>query len=411
VTAIATARPYRGVPALLPDPALDRTVRRRVGIAWGLLVLNALTFYPETSALPIPSSIGKIITQGALPAAILVALSANRRVIIRPNLLLCLLCLLVIDATVSCLQPQHLGTIYRTFRLAEFVTTLWLLSPWWGRRDLLLIRCHLMAIGALLASVLLGAVPFKSHAFPSAVEGRLTGAIWPVPATQVAHYAAVTVGLTALLWLGRRMSVKLAAPIIVLGLITLLLTHTRTAMAALTFGLIVAGLSMLKISGRARKLFAWAAVIVSVGAITGAGFITTWLARGQGTSQLDKLTGRTVVWAELVSYPRNTFQMIFGFGLNNSSFNGLPIDSNWLSSYEELGLWGVVVCAIILMYLLVSASFAPRGLERAMAFFLIVYCLIASFTETGFTDASTYMLDVVLAASLLTRLAPSRSPA
>jgi hypothetical protein len=103
--------------------------------------------------------------------------------------------------------------------------------------------------------------------------------------------------------------------------------------------------------------------------------------------------------------------MIFGFGLSNSSFNGLPIDSNWLSSYEELGLWGVVVCAIILVYLLISAFFAPRGLERAMALFLITYCLIASFTETGFTDASTYMLDVVLAASLLVSPVRGRSPA
>ena len=411
MTAIATARPYRGVPALLPDPALDYAVRRRVGLAWGLLVLNALTFYPGVSALPIPSSIGKLITQGALPAAIVVALSANRRGVIRPNVLLCLLCLLVIDATVSCFQPQHLGTIYRTFRLAEFVATLWLLSPWWGRRDLLLVRCHLMAIGTLLASVLLGALPFKSHAFPASVEGRLTGAIWPVPATQVAHYAAVTVGLVALLWLGRRVSGKVAGVVIFLGLITLLLTHTRTALAAMSLGLIVAGLSMLRVSGRMRKFFAWAAAIAGITAITGAGLITTWLARGQGASQLDKLTGRTVVWAQLVSYPRSTFQMIFGFGLSNSSFNGLPIDSNWLSSYEELGLWGVVVCAIILVYLLISAFFAPRGLERAMALFLITYCLIASFTETGFTDASTYMLDVVLAASLLVSPVRGRSPA
>jgi len=411
VTAIAATRPYRGVPALVPDPALDRLVRRRVGIAWALLVLNALTFYPGVAAVPIPSIAGKAITQGALPLAILVALSANRRAIIRPNVLLCLLCLLVLDATITCLQPQHFGTIYRTFRLAEFVTTLWLLSPWWGRRDLLLIRCHLIAIGTLLATVLVGALPFKGHAFPSSDEGRLTGAIWPVPATQVAHYAAVTIGLMALLWLGRRVPGKLAAPVIFFSLVILLLTHTRTALAAMAFGLIVAGLSMLRVSGRTRKFFAWAGVIAGIVVVTGAGSITTWLARGQGASQLDKLTGRTAVWAELVNYPRTTFEMIFGFGLSNSSFNGLPIDSNWLSSYEELGLWGVVVCAIILAYLLVSGFFAPRGLERAMALFLIVYCLIASFTETGFTDASTYMLDVVLAASLLVPQVRGRSPA
>ena len=44
------------------------------------------------------------------------------------------------------LQPQHFGTILRTFRLGGFVTCLWLLTPWWGRRDLLLVRCHLTAL-------------------------------------------------------------------------------------------------------------------------------------------------------------------------------------------------------------------------------------------------------------------------
>ena len=390
--------PYRGVPAIPHVPALDGVVRRRVTVAWALLVLNALTFYPGVSALHIPSSVGKVITQGALPAAIIVALSVNRRVVIRPNVLLCLLCLLVLDATITSLQPQHLGTIYRTFRLAEFVGTLWLLSPWWGRKDLLLLRCHLSSIGVLLGTVLLGVPFFHGHAL---VGGRLTGAIWPVPATQVAHYAAVTIGIVALSWLGGRIPGKIGGPVIVVALGMLLLTHTRTALAAMLIGLIVAGLSMLRASSRVRRFFAWLGAIAGVAAVTSAGYITTWLARGQGTHQISELTGRTVVWSQLVNYPRNTFQMIFGFGLSNSSFNGLPIDSNWLSSYEELGLIGVVVCAVILGYLLVAAWFAPRGLERALALFLIVYCLIASFTETGFTDASTYMLEVALAASLL----------
>jgi hypothetical protein len=60
-----------------------------------------------------------------------------------------------------------------------------------------------------------------------------------------------------------------------------------------------------------------------------------------------------------------------------------------------------VVCAVILLFLLVKAYFQPRGLERALALFLVVYCLVASFTEVGFTDASPYLLDLFLAASLL----------
>jgi hypothetical protein len=41
-----------------------------------------------------------------------------------------------------------------------------------------------------------------------------------------------------------------------------------------------------------------------------------------------------------------------------------------------------------------------------VALFLLVYCLIASFTETGLGQASTYMLDLTIAASLLVPAAP-----
>jgi hypothetical protein len=42
---------------------------------------------------------------------------------------------------------------------------------------------------------------------------------------------------------------------------------------------------------------------------------------------------------------------------------------------------------------------------RALALFLVVYCLVASFTETGFSDASTYLLELTLAASMLVPVA------
>ena len=86
-------RPRSGVALLTQaqaDERLDRSVRRRVGIAWGLLLFNTITFYPKTSFIPIPSIVGKGIAQAALPAALLVALTVNRRVMVRPNVFLCL---------------------------------------------------------------------------------------------------------------------------------------------------------------------------------------------------------------------------------------------------------------------------------------------------------------------------------
>ena len=56
---------------------------------------------------------------------------------------------------------------------------------------------------------------------------------------------------------------------------------------------------------------------------------------------------------------------------------------------------------MILFFLLVTSYFQPRGVQRALALFLITYCLLASFTEVGFTDVSAYLLDLTLAASLI----------
>jgi O-Antigen ligase len=191
--------------------------------------------------------------------------------------------------------------------------------------------------------------------------------------------------------------------------IILLLTHTRTALVAMVAGLLVAGLSLIAAKARVRKLFAASGAVAAIAIITLSGFLASWLSRGQGSSQLTNLTGRTAVWGPLLAFPRTKFQEIFGFGLSNDSFNGLPIDSNWLASYQAQGLFGVVVCAIILIFLLALAYFQPRGVQRALALFLVTYCLIASFTEVGFTGPSPYLLELTLAASLLVPSATMRN--
>ena len=394
-------RPRQGVTLLTQTQAgerLERSVRVRVGVAWGLLYFNTLTFFPHTSFLPIPGTVGKAIAQATLPAALLVALSINPKVVVRPNVLLCLVSLLVVGAVLPMLQPQSFGIVYRTFRMAGFVAGLWLLTPWWGRRDLLLVRCYLVSLWVVLGSVLLGLFvsPHRARA-----NGRLGGVVWPIPPTQVAHYAAVAVGLVIVLWFCGYIRGRTTLILTVVGGAILVLTHTRTALAALIASLLIAGLSLVVAKPRVRRLFATAGAVATVVVLTFSAAITTWLARGQSAQGLDNLTGRTEVWGPLLAFPRDKFQEIFGFGLSNASFNGFPIDSNWLSSYEQLGLFGVVICVIILIFLLVTAYFQPRGVRRALALFLIAYCLVASFTEDGFTDVSPYLLDLTLAASLL----------
>jgi len=395
-SSIAVSQPRSDITSTARADARERWAQRRVALAWYLLVLNCLTYFPG-GLVHLPSAVGKGITQGALYVALFVLLTVNRRIILRPNVFLCLVSLLIVGALITILQPQHVGTVYRTFRLAAFVAALWMLTPWWGRRDLLLVRCHLRALSVVLGTTLLGLMVAPGHALQ---QGRLADVIWPSPPPQVAHYAAVTFGLVVVLWLCGQLRGRVTLTVVVLAGAILILTHTRTALAAMIAGLLVAGMSLIVAKERARKLFAVVGAIATIAILTLSGAISSWLARGQG-GQLTELSGRTVVWSQVLNVPRNKFDMIFGFGLSNDTFNGLSIDSNWLASYQTQGLYAVTLCAMMLLFLLVTAYFSPRGVQRAMALFLVIYCLVASFTEVGFTDASMYLLELALAASLL----------
>jgi len=390
----------RRVFRLEPAQANERSIRRRACAAWALLFLNSLTYYG--SALPVPHTVGKVLTQGALPVALLVALTVNRRVIIRPNVFLCIVSLLALEAVVTTLQPQYLGTVYRFFRLVEYVAVLWLLTPWWGRRDMLLVRAHLVCLSVALGTVILGLLVIPGHALAG---GRLSGVLYDIPATEVAHYGAVVAGITVVLWLGGMLSGKVSLISAAAGVAIIVLSHTRTALVGLVASLLVAGLSLIINKARVRRFFAGACIVASIGIMTAAGVATTWLGRGQSTSELLSLTGRTDVWHLVLDMPRTTFQEIFGFGLSNGSIDGLPIDSTWFATYLEQGFIGVIVSAAMAVYLLVAAFFQPPSTRRALALFLVTYCLIASLTQVGFSEPTTYLLELTLAASLMVRRA------
>lgn len=396
-----------------PSPALvraqreealptDDSVRRRIGWIWGLLFLNVMPYSQVSSLVPMPTSVGKVITQGALLVALLLALGLNRRVLVRPNVFLFLMTLLCVTTFMMSIRGYFgFGSVYRCGRLLAMVAVLWLLTPWWGRRDLLLLRFHRRALMVVLAVVLVGMVLTPGQAFGQAGGGRLGGAIWPVPPTQVAHYAAVLAGLTIVLWFAGLMDGRATALVTGLSAGVLVLTHTRTAVVGLLVGVLVAGLSLFLTRRRVRKAFTVTVVVAALLAITFAPFLTSWFARGQSANEITGLTGRTTTWTAVVAQPRTEVNTLFGYGMSNDSYNGLPIDSSWLSTYLDQGLVGDVFDGAVLLALLLLAFVRPRGPGRAIALFLVVYCLIASFTETGLGEASPYLLDLTVAAAVL----------
>ncbi|MGI5142763.1 O-antigen ligase domain-containing protein [Streptomyces sp. CA-106110] len=371
-----------------------------VGTVWGLLVLNTLGSAGAKTIVPLPRSLIQMVTMGALVAAFALALTVNLRLRIRSSAYLLLLTLLLVSSVIS---SVHLGfgALFRCFRLALFVGTLWLLSRWWDG-GLTFVRHHIRMYFAVLGTVAAGLVVSPGAAMPDLYGGRLVGALWPLTPPQIGQYAAVIIGLTVLLLLGRRTDKVSAAVVIVPSLILLALTHTRTATLGLLLGLLLAIGSLLLTSAAARRFFTWAVACATVAAVGFASALQTWFLRGQSKENFSSLTGRAKVWDALLAAPRTTGEKFFGVGLGDKSFGGLPIDNSWLAVYNEQGLIGVALVAAIIIVLGGVALLRPPSLSRACAIFLISYCAIASYTEAGLGDASPYLLHLAVAASLLT---------
>jgi len=251
----------------------------------------------------------------------------------------------------------------------------------------------------ILVLVWLGALVAPGVAF--SFEGRLSGTIWPIVPPQVAHYAAILLGCTVILWFsrvvtGRTMIITLAG-----GLATLVATHTRTGLLAVVLGLIVGGGSLFVGHARVRRTMAVGFLSAFVVWTVFSPVIVSWLTRGQSSQDLAQLTGRTKVWDAVAERRTTTVQEIFGTGLGDKSFGGLPIDSNWVATHVELGRLGVALVVAFLLVIVLTALTRPAGPRRAIALFIIVYCITASYTETGMGDASPYLLDLTVAASLV----------
>ena len=391
-------------PGAEPRPA---GTPRIVGIVWGLLILNTLGSAGAKTIIPLPRSLIQLVTMGALVAAFTLALAVNLRLRIRASSFVLLLTLLLVPSLISSLQLESgFGAVFRCARLALFIGTLWLLTRWWDG-GLTFVRHHIRMYFAVLGSVAAGLVVSPGAALPGLYGGRLVGALWPLTPPQIGQYAAVIIGLTVLLVLGRRTDRASAAVVIVPSLVLLALTHTRTATLGLLIGLVLAIGSLILTSAAARRFFSWSVLISVVAAVGFASALQTWFLRGQSQENFSSLTGRAKVWNALLAAPRSTSEQVFGVGLGDKSFGGLPIDNSWLAVYNEQGLIGVTLVAAIIIVLGGVALLRPPSLQRACAIFLISYCAIASYTEAGLGDASPYLLHLALAAALLAAPAPA----
>lgn len=384
-----------------------RSTPRLVGAAWALLLINTLGYGGTADALvPFPRAVGQLITMGALLVAFGLALVLNPLVRVRLSPYLLLLSLLLVVSVASSLRLEAgAGALFRCLRLAIFIGTLWLLSRWW-RGDLSFVRYTVRVLGAFLLTVLVGVAVSPGNALWGS-QDRLVGVLWPMHAPQVGQYSAVVAGLVILLWLTKVIDRSSAVLIAAAAITTLLLSHTRTATVALVVALAGACLTLASRSARIRRAMTVAVTLAGFSAMLFGPALQRWFERGQDADQLENLTGRQVIWDSLLAQDRDIFSQFFGIGLSDKSFNGASIDSSWMSVYNDQGFLGIGIIVAILVTLLGAAAMRPPTPARACAIFLILYCVMSSYTEVGLGDASSVLLYLAVAAALLSPSIPA----
>ncbi|MDP9073136.1 MAG: O-antigen ligase domain-containing protein [Actinomycetota bacterium] len=368
---------------------------------WLLLFFNGMPAI-GSALVPVPHIALQLLPAAALGLAALLAIQLNRHMLIRPNVVLGLgTLLLAVAFTTSVRGTAGLGAMLRCARFSGFLATLWLLTPWWGRHDMLLLRCHLRALLIVMATIVAGLLVAPSRALGGTQQGRLVGIVWHIPAPQVGQYAAVAAGCAIVGWLSGAIERKYAFPLVVVGVAFIGLSQTRTALLAVCIGIVLAALSLVLARPRVRRVFATVVLVAPLVLFVAAPALALWFHRGQSSSEISALTGRRAVWASVLSQPRSAFNRWLGFGLSDKSANGHPIDDTWLAVYKDEGIVGDVIVGAIFLFVLIAPSFHPPGPQRALALFLVGYCAVASYTEVTLGDATPYLLHIVAAASLI----------
>jgi O-antigen ligase len=383
---------------------VDRWAKRRIYGVWSLLFLNTLPWAgdPGRSPIVLPTVIEQLGTAIMVLVALYLAITLNARLRLRPYPYFVIYTFLVLISFVGSLTlDAGLGGPARAARLAVWVFTLWLLSPYWPDPGRVCFRAHQFALKALLILVVIELPIFGSTAYTN--EGRLGGVFPVLTPPSVGQYAALIIGFSVLhLIFGRRTRRERRHlwMWLIACIVLMLLSHTRTATVALLVSLGVALLVHALANRRARRILVVAALIMPLVVFAFGSATSDWFRRGQTEEELANLTGRASVWELLLNAERGTVTRFFGTGLSDKTFNGLPIDSGWLSVYQESGLLGVACVIALFIWLLMRALMRPADLARALSIFLTVFCLTSSYTDVGVGDASPTMLHLAAAASL-----------
>jgi hypothetical protein len=383
-------------------------------VMWCLLVLGVQPWSARVAAPQGTTGSTNSMLKGVLLGAIfLVTLAATKpgfRTRISPATNLYIIYVMFAAAT-AFLLAEPLGPLVRLLRMLVGLLMLFLLWRPLIQRPERLIRAHLVAHVLLGLTVVLSVVYRPSEAWrPLSSLGtgfRLQGVIIPMLPPRVGEVGAIMVGLALIAVLARRLPVLPAGAVIATGTILVALSRTRTAAAAVAFGLVLALFLTRKTwFGRMLTLFIPGLVGVFFLSIPS---LNTWLLRGQSTKMISSLSGRTTSWQYVVDEHVSLQTAIIGHGLGNKrvlltrgegNIDVMAIDNSWLSLYWETGLLAVTIVSIAMIVAWVSVLRAPTPYVRACGAMLMGYVTAASLNETGLSDLSSMTLHLLVAAAV-----------
>lgn len=400
MTTLAPPRITRAPAATVPEQTVaERSVGsvRAATLAWTLVVLSSFDW--EGGLLHLSHRIEALITALTTLVAFGVAVLSNRRLVfrfapgIRAIFALGFLGVLPFLAGIAGMRA-----LIGAARLLMVASIPLLLTPSLRRDPFVLFRTHLRVYTIAAVCFIAGGLLMPSIAWDPAI-GRLNGLIPPVPGPRVGEIGAIVSGLSIIMVVSGRWSPRRGIPLSGLGAGVALLSHTRTAVAAL-----VIGCALGLLAGALRHPRARVAVVVFCLAAFGVFFIgravaTDWFLRNESVEQLSELTGRTDVWRAVIAAQPDGLERWVGVGIGDKSFQGRHIDGGWVAAYRQQGIAGIIVAASLMLGLLARALRERDATLRMAGVFLLSFILVSSWTEVGISDVSHYMLWTLVVAS------------
>jgi hypothetical protein len=390
------------------DHVLTAHERRTAAAVWILVFGSCLAWTGRPYyVIVLPPRIEQLGTAIAVVVAFWLALKLNPRFKLKGSWPVWLYALLPVVALMPALSGSAggLGTIARASRFLFALIALALVAPVWRSDPWVITNAHTRAlrlcIGAALISLAIG--------LGLNGEGRLISQVPALQPPQVGQLAALLVGMSAIQILSHSPRLPRCSLWMVLGVVALLLSKTRTPLIAGAVALGVAILILAVSHSRAREVVVTLVLLGPALFLVLEPAVETFLSRGQNDELLSTLTGRTLAWARVHTFPRTGFQELFGIGYGDKSIDGLPIDNGYLATYHEAGKIGLVIVCVAMAVILLRAFSYPKAANRAMAIFLLTFVAVASYTETGIGDMSAYVMHVLLAGILLTPLTLAQS--